>query len=117
MEQRPPSEPNISAINEVPSTADSTKMSRRQLLKYSALLGAGIPALRSLHLSDALRVPRAPSSSTSKIALRMLQDQTYYQQDNAVWKAYERTQDKVTVTTDFASYTTYLAALTTRGRS
>ena len=37
MEQRLPPEPNISAINGMPSTEDSTKMSRRQLLKYSAL--------------------------------------------------------------------------------
>ncbi len=117
MEQRLPAEPNISAINGLPSTQDNTKMSRRQLLKYSALVGAAIPALRSRQLTDALRLSRAPASSTSKVALRMLQDETYYQKDNAVWKAYERTQDKVTVTTDFAAYTTYLAALTTRGRS
>jgi ABC-type glycerol-3-phosphate transport system substrate-binding protein len=109
-------QPTTPAVSGMPSSGDSTTMSRRQVLKYSALLGAGIPALRILQRPASLGMSRT-GAAANKVQLRMLQYQTYYQDDNEVWKAYERTQDKVSVTTDFTSYTTYLAALTTRGRT
>ncbi|MCU1491445.1 MAG: hypothetical protein JWM85_2850, partial [Acidimicrobiaceae bacterium] len=98
MEKPPEVQPTESAVSGMPPTEDSVTMSRRQVLKYSALLGAGIPAARILQRPASPGMSRAVGSAASKVQLRMLQYQTYYQDDNTVWKAYERTQNKVAVT-------------------
>jgi ABC-type glycerol-3-phosphate transport system substrate-binding protein len=47
----------------------------------------------------------------------MLQWQTYHAADNAVWAAYASKQKQVAVVNDWAAFNTYLATLTTRGRT
>jgi raffinose/stachyose/melibiose transport system substrate-binding protein len=81
-------------------------------------MGAAVPALSRLPIESFLK-PAASNlkPAASKVNLRMLEYETYYADDNQVWKAYEKTQDRVSVTTDFTSYTTYLASLITRGRT